>query len=202
MRVFILSLPDSRQRRLSALRLIQPTGMPFEIVDGVEGTKLGWEKLLHDPSVKDWMKLGEVGCYLGHLRILQRVVDYGLPYACVLEDDFCFEADPDYGLTEIETQLPKPFHYIHLQRDLGINEKLQVVGRQGSFLRIRETPYCTTGYIVERSLAKYILAHEANCRMQIDHLYAELSHRGQFYQPQKPLIGINPNLPSDIQRHG
>jgi glycosyl transferase, family 25 len=105
-----------------------------------------------------------------------------------LEDDFCFEANPDYGFIEIESRLPKPFHYIHLQRDLGINDKLQVVGRQGSFLRIRETPYCTTGYIVERSLAKYILAHEANCRMQIDHLYAELSHRGQFYQPQKPLI--------------
>ena len=35
--------------------------------------------------------------------------------------------------------------------------------------------------------------------MPIDHLYAQLSRRGLFYQSIKPLIGIQGGLPSDIQ---
>ena len=202
MHTFLLSLPDSRQRRLSALGQIQGSGLSFELVDGVEAGKMRIESLPIDPDALAWLKTGEVGCYFGHLRILQRIVDYGLRYACVLEDDFCFETDPDFGLTEIGPHLPRPFHYVHLQRDLGLNPNYGVVGTQDRFLRVCETPYCTTGYIVEHSLASYILEHHSVCRMPIDHLYAELSRRGLFYQSIKPLIGIQCGLPSDIQQTG
>lgn len=202
MHTFLLSLPDSRQRRLSALGQIQGSGLSFELVDGVEAGKMRIESLPIDPDALDWLKTGEIGCYFGHLRILQRIVDYGLRYACVLEDDFCFETDPDFGLAEIGPHLPKPFHYVHLQRDLGLNPNYGVVGTQDRFLRVCETPYCTTGYVIEHSLASYILEHHSVCRMPIDHLYAELSRRGLFYQSIKPLIGIQCGLPSDIQQTG
>lgn len=199
MRTFILSLPDARQRRLSALNKIQATGLPFETVDGVEASKMRPECLAWDDHARTWMKPGEVGCYMGHLRILQRIVDYGLPYACVLEDDFCFEAGPDFLLSELESNLPESFHYIHLQRDLQLNPKYSIVGTERRYWRVAQPPLCSTGYIVERSLAQFILARHAVCTMAIDHLYAELSHRGRFYQPFKPLIGIEAGLASSIQ---
>ncbi len=52
----------------------------FEIVDGVEATKMKPEKLRCTPHALQTMKLGEIGCYLGHLRIYQRIIDYGLPW--------------------------------------------------------------------------------------------------------------------------
>ena len=198
MRVFVLSLADSRVRRLSALRKIAAAGLAFEIVDGVDARKMKPETLALDENAAKWMNLGEVGCYLGHLRILQRIVDYGLSYACILEDDFCFEKDPLFCLAEIETRLPPVFHYIHLQRDLGFNSNYRVISTEGAFWRVCETPLCTNGYLIERSLAQYILQHHANCEMPIDHLYAKLSHRGRFYQTIQPLIGVQLGLESDI----
>ena len=198
MRLFVLSLPDSRQRRLSAIRLLQQSGIEFELVDGVEGAKMRPETLSVDPKAPQFMKPGEIGCYFGHLRILQRIVDYGLPYACVLEDEFCFEPNPDFGFQDIEAHLPQQFHYIHLQRNLSMNSKYKVVEQAGLFRRVRECEYGTISYIIERSLAQHILDQHSVCRMPIDHLFVELSRRGLFYEPQKPLVGVQLGLPSDI----
>lgn len=199
MQIFILSLPDARERRLSALRKIRTTGLPFETVDGVEASKMRPECLAWDEHARTWMKPGEVGCYMGHLRILQRVLDYDLPYACVLEDDFCWEPQTEYLWEQLESSLPENFHYIHLQRNLHLNPKYSIVGTEQHYWRVAETPLCSTGYIVERSLAKFILDQHATCQMPIDHLYAELSYRGRFYQPFQPLIGIETGLASTIQ---
>ncbi len=200
MHVFLLSLPDSRVRRKSAIGKLLACDIPFEIVDGVEARKWNPEHLVCQDDVRTWMKPTEIGCYMGHLRALERLIDYGLPYACVLEDDFCFEADPDWGLKEIERQLPADFDYVHLQRDVGINPKYRDAQQVGRFMRMHETPYLTTGYIISCRLAAYILQHESRCRMPIDHLMAELSHQGNFYRPIRPLIGIQCGLTSDI--HG
>lgn len=181
---------------------MREAGLPFEVVDGVEATKMRRECLAWDEHARTWMKAGEVGCYMGHLRVLQRIIDYGLEFACVLEDDFCFEAEPDFGLSELESHLPERFHYIHLQRDLGVNPEFSVVGRERLYWRVAPTPLCSTGYVIERSLAAYVLEQHAVCTMPIDHLYAQLSHRGRFYQPFKPLIGIAPGLDSHIHSAG
>ena len=180
MRIFILSLPDARERRLSALSKIRATGLPFEIVDGVEASKIRQECLASDEGASTWMKPGEVGCYMGHLRILQRIVDYCLPYACVLEDDFCLEPEPDFGLCELESNLPDHFHYIHLQRDLGLNPQHSVVGTERHYWRIAQTPLCSTGYVIERSLANFVLAHHAVCTMPIDPEPRDLHQHGRI----------------------
>lgn len=197
MHVFLLSLPDSRVRRLSAIAKLQACQIPFEIVDGVEASKLRPEYVDYHDDARAWMKPTEVGCYMAHLRALQRMLDYRLPYVCILEDDFCFEAEPDWGLNEIEQHIPGNFHYIQLQRDLGINPNYRDAEQVGGFIRMIETPYMTTGYIIQHTLAAYIVKHEQRCRMPIDHLFCELSHHGKFYRPVKPLVGIQVGLASD-----
>ena len=111
MKVFLISLPDSRERRLSALQNIRISGLPFEIVDGVEAKKMRNE-CLPSGSTNFPLLPGEIGCYAAHLRALQRIVDYGLPWGYVLEDDFCYESDPNYGLVEIADVLPDSFDFI------------------------------------------------------------------------------------------
>jgi glycosyl transferase, family 25 len=199
MKVFLISLPDSRERRRSGIAKLQSIGLPFEIVDGVEARKylptaipVGKPENEHSPS------LGEIGCYAAHLRALQRIVDYWMPWGIILEDDFCFEPEPDFGFQEIANVLPRKFHYIHLQRNLGFNPRCTVLADEGLFQRISETPLGGVGYVMSRPLAEYVLQHHPLCCEPIDELYARLARRGLFYQPKKPLVGVQLGLESDI----
>lgn len=138
MKIFMISLPNSRDRRLSGLSKMQGIGLPFEIVDGVEARSYLPEALPRGPQIQDYQPtVGEVGCYAAHLRALQRIVDYRLPWAIILEDDFCFEPEPDVGMADLPAILPKRFHYIHLQRNLGFNPRLRVLSEEGLFERIK-----------------------------------------------------------------
>lgn len=138
MKVFLISLPDSRERRLWALQNIRISGLPFEIVDGVEAKKMRDECLPKRPTTFRLLP-EETGCYAAHLRALQRIVDYDLPWGYVLEDDFCYQPDPDYGSVEIADVLPKSFDYIALFRSLGINDRYQTHEESNAFRRLCET---------------------------------------------------------------
>ncbi len=198
MHLFMISLPDDPHRRQSGLSKIQPLNLPYEVVDGVEAAKWRTDQLPVSAKTRQEMRVGEIGCYLAHLRALRRVVDYRLPWACILEDDFCFEPDPDFGLVEISDALPREFDYIHLQRNIGQNGKFRVVQTHGPFHRVCETPLGTVGYLISYRLANYILNTHARCETPIDHLYAKLSHQGLFYAPVKPLVGVQLGLDSAI----
>ena len=198
MHLLLISMPHASRRRQSGLRNVQATGLSYEIVDGVETSKWRTTELPFVNSSTYDLSAREIGCYLAHLRALRRVVDYGLPWACVLEDDFCFEANPDFGLAEIEPTLPKNFAYVHLQRPLDWNPNFCVHRRIGDYQQICETPYGATGYIISRGLAAHVLSKHRNCEAPIDVLYAQLSHLGGFYKPVKPIVGIQVGLHSDI----
>ena len=200
MHLFLISLPEPSPRRQSGLEKVRSTGLHFEIVDGVEASKWHAEELPVDNSV--WgrrLRTGEIGCYMAHLRAMQRIVEYRLPWGCILEDDFCFEANPDFGLADIEPTMPADFHFIHLQRDLGINLQFQMLESVGMYHRIQETPLCAAGYIISNPLAQYILEHHQICQMPLDHLFSKLSYEGNFYIPHKPLVGCQLGFNSTIQ---
>ncbi|MEZ6125718.1 MAG: glycosyltransferase family 25 protein [Planctomycetaceae bacterium] len=199
MKVFIISLPDSRQRRLSAIANIRRSGLPFEIVDGVEARRMRPDALpVREGKWGQSLRPEEVGCYYAHLRALQRIVDYDLPWGCVLEDDFCYEEDPDVGLAEIANVLPGEFDYIGIFRTLGINPKHERLASKGPYWRVCEPELLATGYLAHRRFAEHILKHHPVCEMPIDHLYAQLSHDGVFYELKRPIVAIAPNLGSDI----
>ena len=199
MKVFVISLPDSRKRRLSAIDKVQMSGLPFEIVDGVEASKMRPEILpVRNGVWKRKLVTGEVGCYAAHLRALQRIVDYGLDWGYVLEDDFCYVDNPSYGLVQIADVLPEEFDYITIFKTLGINEKHNRTEDAGPFWRVCETEYLATGYLVHRRFARLVLHNYATCEMPIDNLYSLLSHHTHCFETKDPIIEIAPGFGSDI----
>jgi GR25 family glycosyltransferase involved in LPS biosynthesis len=198
MHVFLISMPQPGPRRTNGLSKVRMTGLPFDIVDGVEAANWRPETLPMDGAWGRPLLPGEVGCYMAHLRALQRIVDRDLPWGCILEDDFCYEADADVGLAELEPTLPPMFEYVHLQRDIGLNPGHQVLATEGLYHRIIGTPLCALGYVASRRLAERVLAGHATCRMPIDHLYNQLSYDGRFYKLVKPVVGIQVGLDSVI----
>lgn len=201
MHLFLISMPEPSARRRSALDKVKSIDLSFEIVDGIETSKWRTDALpVGESTIGRELLAGEIGCYLAHLRAMQRIVDYGLPWGCILEDDFCFEVSPDVGLCEIETVIPADFHYIHIQRQLNLNNDFQLFDHNRYFMRTKGTPLGAAGYIISNPLAQYIVENHAVCRMPIDHLFHSLSVDGNFYVLRKPIVGVQLGLCSHIHR--
>ena len=68
-------------------------GIPFELVDAVDGRALSpEERRQYSPwrsrfEIGRDMTLGDVGCSLSHLRVYERMIAEGIPELVVVEDD-------------------------------------------------------------------------------------------------------------------
>ena len=67
----------------------------FERVNAIDGSKLKHNELKHHYDVDlnrrqyhSVLTLGEIGCYLSHRKVWQKIVDEHLDFALVLEDDY------------------------------------------------------------------------------------------------------------------
>ncbi len=91
--VFVINLERSSDRRQSMAAQLSRLGIGFEFFAATDGEKL----TQHEPARYDEqfaigqisrpMSRSEVGCYLSHARLWQKIVDHRIPWAVVLEDD-------------------------------------------------------------------------------------------------------------------
>ncbi|OYV05018.1 MAG: hypothetical protein CFE26_13820 [Verrucomicrobiales bacterium VVV1] len=202
-RIFILSLARERNRRLHALAQIRQTGLAFEIVDALDSRMLRPE-LMEVPASAWSLSNGEVACYLSHLRLLQRLSDYDLDYAIILEDDFVLQESSSLSLSTVLDRLPAGADHVQLNdtKDKVFDQYRRLESGQ-VFNRVSPTNVGSYGYVVSRKLADYILSHHSIPKMPIDHLFIELSRRTDefgFYDLNERLIGFLADEPSCIDR--
>ncbi len=89
MRIFVINLPTSVDRRHAIMTQAAQLGLEIEILDAINGKDLT-EKQINEltKSHKDsGMTLGEVGCSLSHLSVYQKIADENIPLALIMEDD-------------------------------------------------------------------------------------------------------------------
>lgn len=108
--VFVISLARATERRAAMDAQLQQSGAQYEFVDAVDGANLNSAEYRHrlrqDLSrfhFRVEMNDGEIGCYLSHYNLWQRMVDEQIEYALILEDDAVCDAD----LFAVAAQLPK-----------------------------------------------------------------------------------------------
>jgi glycosyl transferase, family 25 len=98
MRVFVVSLERSADRRAEVRAALDRAGIGFEFFDAIDGSESGF---LHsdraDPRVtkarKGWtLTNGQLACFASHLCLWHKCIDLGEPVV-VLEDD----VEPDEG---------------------------------------------------------------------------------------------------------
>jgi len=96
MRVYVINLARSPERRAHMVRELRKAGIEYEFVEGVEGRDLD----LSDTSLVDPAWLGEgpfwsgvVGCYLSHLKVHKKMLEADIQRALVLEDDVLLPDD-------------------------------------------------------------------------------------------------------------
>jgi glycosyl transferase family 25 len=97
--VFVINLPDDAERRRHMTSLLAALGLRAEFVPAVDG------RCISDADRADYneglalriyghaMTDAEIGCYLSHYRLYERIVRERIGAALILEDDL--EASPD-----------------------------------------------------------------------------------------------------------
>ena len=91
---FVISLPDCKIRRKRIAARMDDLSLPFNFLDAVDGRRgLSQE---HESMIDRDRSLAimsyplsdaEFGCALSHILAFKKVLDHGIPYAMILEDD-------------------------------------------------------------------------------------------------------------------
>ena len=93
--VYVISLARATDRRRAICEQLDAVqGVSYEIVDAVDGSTLNLADYQHRlrqdlcrAHYSSEMSVGEIGCFLSHYNLWQRMVDEQTPYALIMEDD-------------------------------------------------------------------------------------------------------------------
>ncbi|MEI8278499.1 MAG: glycosyltransferase family 25 protein [Bacteroidota bacterium] len=106
MKIFVINLKRSVERRVKIEKQLKSLGMDYEIFEGVDGYKLTEDDLNkymdHEHKYFRELKKGEIGCFLSHYSVLKKIVDLELPSAIVMEDDIILSKNFPTLVIEIE----------------------------------------------------------------------------------------------------
>jgi glycosyl transferase family 25 len=162
MQVFLINLARSPDR-LAFMRA--QLGGRFERLEAVAGLAIP-ERLAEQFSSTAHLRPGEIGCYASHLLAAEWIVERGLPYALIMEDDVEVSAEFFDAADWAVATCPAGWDHISLcgaRLGKGLNEK--VAGHASrSLTRFLRAPKGTGAYILSRSGATKLLKSRRRCR--------------------------------------
>ncbi|XP_011701587.1 PREDICTED: glycosyltransferase 25 family member isoform X2 [Wasmannia auropunctata] len=167
-RIYMINLLRRPVRRKRMQRLFDELGIRAETIDAVDGRILNESTLkkwgvipmpgYSDPYHKRPMTMGEIGCFLSHYVVWQKVLEHGYKRVMVLEDDVRFEPffrqKVDYVLAEL-SDLGLEWDLIYMGRKKLMKSESPVKGSK--FLVRAGYSYWTLGYILSESGAKKLI---------------------------------------------
>ncbi|WP_196140586.1 glycosyltransferase family 25 protein [Aliikangiella sp. G2MR2-5] len=118
-KVFLINLDRSTERLEISQKLLREQGIPYERISAVDGQTLGAGQIKDIYQFDDFqtyykkLNAGEVGCYLSHRKVWQRIIDDNLDFAVILEDDFAQCSSLKSAIALI-AKLPRAWDYIKL----------------------------------------------------------------------------------------
>jgi len=215
--VFVVSLSRRPTRLRHALGQLHSAQISATIIAAADGDALESQQDLKDLGVHIMPEYeghknhnmpfttGEVGCFLSHYTIWHHMVEYNIPSALILEDDFDFQADFAKRLgTYLQEVAHEPWDILYVGRSPMENDV------RSASEHIVEPGYTlwTVGYILRLSGARALLDSNAEKHMVplddffsvamglgMDGQYNERAIQwGRHIQPILRGLGTNPPL--------
>ena len=194
--IFVISLARATTRRENIRARLDKLGADYEIVDAVDGATLtdadyGDNILRRDKFRRKFGREildGEIGCYLSHYQLWQRMVTEKIPSALVLEDDANWDEDLlaiaddidnldwSWGVVLLSGRRRKPIHG-HVLAPVGDNRKLLLCSKR------RVT---AAGYVISQTGAWALLQYCREITAPIDITY------GEWWQSEIPFYVVSP----------
>lgn len=111
MRVFVVNLEQSTDRKLFMKQQLDSLNIAHEFFPAVDGRKLTesqMEEMCNMAVVREWSHLltpGMIGCSLSHYHVYKKMVEENIELAFILEDDTFLSSRVPNVLTEIERKI-------------------------------------------------------------------------------------------------
>lgn len=194
-KVLLINLDKSKERRAFCEAELNKYGIEFERISGVYGKDLSEQEVAavyseHDNqrAYKKTLGLGEIGCYLSHIKCWQKIVDEQLDYAVILEDDF--KLDQQFQeFAEIIARL-RNWDYCRLafsSRHIPIAHRTTIT-TDYDLVYYKKVPINTLAQAVSLKGAKKLLAHSKKIYRPVD---VDLKHQ---WEKGINIVGIDPPL--------
>ncbi len=166
--IYVISLARAIDRRADITARLKSAGMKFEIIDAVNGKELDLSTIKNRIKNKH-LKRNEIGCFLSHYNLWQRMVHDKTPFALILEDD----AEWDDDFFQIVTDLVQSRYYWNVINLASTTEgkiysTLEQVGHHRQFVRLTKPKGMTAAHLIDLDGAKKLLKHCYEIQTQVD----------------------------------
>ena len=145
------------------------------------------------------LSCGEIGAFLSHYAVWERLVQARTPYAIILEDDARLE-DGFVPIIEeiIKAEAEWDFVYLAPRKRYRMDRVLPLLGGSRSLVRFRRRAGGAVGYLIRLEAAEVLLHYCWRIRAPIDWLTAEWWQNGLRYYAVDPRIVSHAGLRSTI----
>jgi glycosyl transferase family 25 len=177
MHIFVVNLPEDVERCESIGNQLDRLNLTYEIFQAVRGANLTIKEKSKCYNEKWFIrnegrpaKPGELGCALSHVGIYRLVVERGLPYALILEDDAWLNPNLPHLLNAIEQKFTPAQEKVFLlswAKKISVS-KMQTLWSSYRIVHVRSA-FCTHAYVVTNKAAVKLLEnlhpvqHMADC---------------------------------------
>ena len=176
--IFVINLKASADRRAACAEQLGRLGLTPTFIEAVDGRKLSEAEiagLVDEPGrlrrAPKPLSNGEVGCYLSHVAVLEKIIAEGIPQALVMEDDLLAGETLPGVLTAIAEERLPPYEMIKL----GISEPqvkpftpILPLTAGAELVRHHNVVNSNLAYIITRAGAARFLAYGRPIRYPVD----------------------------------
>ena len=195
--IFVISLARAAARRENMRRRLDALGARYEIVNAVDGKELDLSQYGDRLRPDLWRKTarreptrGEIGCFLSHYQLWERIADTEHDCALILEDDAVWGDDFADIVGRVvncawEWDVVLFSHFRAHPHDFALCE----LGGGRKLVRHRRPAVTAAAYLIRPSAARKLCQHCHIIREAVDVLYVQYwRHGAAFYHVDPPPV--------------
>lgn len=194
-KVFLINLDKSQDRLEVCQQHLERYNIEFERVSAVYGKDLTQQQIdqfydskRNQKGYKKDLNLGELGCYLSHIKCWQKIVDEQLDYALILEDDF--KLSDSFGQFEHIFEKLTEWDFVRIAypiKPTATTERLKIT-EQHDLVFYKKVPINTLAQAVSFRGAERLLAASKQIFRPID---VDIKH---YWEKGIDVLAIDPPL--------
>ncbi len=191
MKLFVISLPEARERRERAAAQLADAGLAFEFFDALRGEQAMAERYFEGCDADEWVlntgrrvTPAEIGCFASHRAVWQKCAELGEPLM-IMEDDFKLLPEFAGAVQEVARHIDE-FGFIRLQDETRARKER--VGECGDYTlwRYTKVPHSCMCNSITPEVAHRFVAMTRVAREPVDVFIKKFWEHGQ------PIYGLTP----------
>lgn len=204
--IYIISLARAAERRANIRKRLELERVPYEIIEAVDGATLEPKSYAHrlqndlcQKRYQERLTPNQIGCFLSHHNLWERMIAEQTPHALILEDDACWQ----HGFFEMVAALPNAqwiWEVVLLShvKPTRVEKTLCELPHDFKLVRYRRPGWSTAAYMITLSGAKKLHKQCMDISGTVDTMMREYWRSGLVLYDVAPSPVHHPDVPSTI----